>query len=187
MLVGVAFFLFGQDIAVFLYGEQWHTAGAILPFLSVYIISVTVFQNVKHLLYSQSDVGLVVRIRILQSPLLVGGMLLILPKYGIEGAASMLSFLYLIGTGFALAYVKRQISIELGRLLLPPITVGGLVIPLFRFLLLPIQWSDGVQQLPLVSGCLVVVLTYFSGLWFIERKQIRRNIGSLLEVARFKR
>lgn len=184
VLVGALFFLIGQDLTILLYGEQWRAAGEIMPFLSIYVVSVTVFQNVKHFLYSQAKVGVVIKTRVLQSLLLVGGMWLMLPSCGIEGAASVLSFLYLVGVGFMLMYVKRYVSVDLRRLLLIPVLAGAATVGLFGFLFFSVGWGIALREGPLVLGSGILVFFVYTGaLWAMEGKQLWRNIGSLIEAA----
>ena len=180
VLLAIMFFLFGENITVLLYGEKWHTAGNIVPLLFVYVVSLTIFGNVKHLLYSQGRVGEVVKVRAVQSGLLVLGMLVALQRYELVGAALVLDLLYLVGTALAFVYVKSCVNISLRQGLLAPVLAGLVAVVLFRVFQLFGQWIGG--SAPMLVMAVSVALVYLGVLWLLERKRLQRDVRYFLEV-----
>ena len=180
VLVAVLFLLFGEDITVLLYGEKWRAAGEIVPLLSVYVVSITVFENMKSLLYSQAKIGEIVKVRAVQGGLLVLGMLIALPRYELVGAALVIDLLYLVGIALAFVYVKSYMHIGLGPVLLPPVLAGLVAVVLFRVLQPLSQWTGGSASTLVIA--ILAALVYLGVLGLLERKRLRRDVRYLLGV-----
>jgi len=182
VIVAVLFLLFGKEIVVFLYGEKWQAAGEVLRFFSLYTLFVTLFKDLQHFLYSQGEILKAVKMRGFQVIFLAAGMLLI-PYYGIKGAALTMGSVYLTGTVLGYAYVKQYVNVDFKRLLIPAVLTGAV---LSTFLLLirnftPQFKMEGYMVIPAV---IIVTLIYIAILYFIEREQVRQGIRYLLTAIR---
>lgn len=181
MLVAILFFLIGKNTTVWLYGEKWHETGTLVPFLSVYLISMVVFGNLKHFLFSQNHAGVVARIRAVQCALFVVSAPFIIRRFELSGAALVISLLHLLGVGGAFLYVRHYVYIDLKSILLPPILVGVIVVGLYR-LLLPYT-MDQIESiiLLLLNGAGIAVI-YLAGLWLLEGKNLQHDIHYVLKL-----
>ncbi len=180
-LVGIVFLFFGKEIVVFLYGNSWQTSGELMPFLSVYIMSMTIFGNAKHLLYSKAMIGGVVKVRLIQSILLIIGMLIILPNYGLIGAASLISVIYFIGISLLFIYIYRILNLVVRPMILPPILAAGMAVIFYS---LSESWKilPGNSALP-VWSILMITIVYLGSLLIIERNRLRNELEYLLRAS----
>jgi len=188
-LIGVLFFLIGDDFTVFLYGEKWQDAGKIVPFLSGYIVFMIFFDNVKHFLYSMAKIDAVIKVRSIQCVFLIVGLLLILPLYGLAGSALVITFMYLIGTVLALYFVKRFFDGDFGKMILhlfgPPLLAFSLVLIIRTSLFT--NWnamrnaSDSLL-INLLAQVVVAVVIYAGVLLILEGKRLLRDVGNLIQL-----
>jgi len=180
-LIGIVFLFFGDEIVIFLYGNSWQTSGQLMPFLSVYVMSMTIFGNAKHLLYSKALVGGVVKVRCIQSVLLIIGMIFILPKYGLIGASSLISMIYFIGVSLLFIYIYRILNLVVRPMVLPPILAAGMAVIIYY---LSENWKmlPGNSSLP-VWSILMIVIVYLGSLLIIERKRLQNELEYLLRAS----
>jgi O-antigen/teichoic acid export membrane protein len=179
-LVAIMFLLLGKDITVLLYGEQWLKAGELLQVFSFYTFALMVFANIKQMLYSH-DVGQVVVIRLVQSGLLVVGLIGVLKVEGVIGAAWVVNGVYLVGVALAFWYARRYVDIRLKTLFLAPIVASVLIV-------LPFYSVGGIEALGIPNqyarvglGMMIVTGVYVAVLGLMERRRLQDNVGYLVK------
>jgi len=182
-LVAIIFLLLGKDITLLLYGDQWGKAGELLQIFSFYTFALMIFANIKQMLYSH-DVGQVVVIRLVQSGLLVLGLVGVLKVNGVIGAAWVVNGVYLVGMVLAFWYARRYVDIRLKRLFLAPAMASVSIILTFYSV-------GGIRSLGISNrygrvGLAMVIVTALYGvmLGLLERRQLQDNIGYLVKVLR---
>jgi PST family polysaccharide transporter len=175
------FLLFGKDAVISLYGEKWRMTGTLLQLLSPSVLIMTAFDNAKKLLVSQANVGIVVKIRIAQSAVLLVGMPILLDQCGVLGAALAIDVMYLVGLVMAYMYARQKVKLSLGRLWIPPVVSS--IFAAFCFLgfrgwLLQVGKAKGLIGV----GVLPSLVCYIGGLWLLEKQRVRRNLSYLIGV-----
>lgn len=181
-LISVLLLLFGEELTVFLYGEQWRTAGKVVPYLSLYVITIPIFGNIKSLLYSQAKMKDVVKVRIVQAICLVIGMAAFLNIYGLRGAALIITSIYIIGTIFAFIYIKGYVGVDIDKRIFSPLLAGIATIIINLIIVFGIGDPDFSQKL--LFGSVLSSFVYLGFLWILERKRLENDLTFLLSVVR---
>lgn len=167
---------------VLLYGERWRTAGALLQLLSPYVLMTTVLGNMIKFLVAQAKLGRVMKMRVIYGVVLVLGLLILLDKYGIWGAALAVDVAYLIGLGLAYISVGSSMKSAFKRFWAPPILSCLFALSCFyglRIWMLQIRVVENLVNLAIVPS----FACYVGGLWLLEKKQMKRDISYLLNMS----
>jgi len=171
----IVWLLLGEDILALLLGETWRPAGKILRSLFPYVAVVMVAENAKHLLYSSRAIGIVIKIRLAQIALFIGGLFILFPNYGLFGVAVAYDAMWVLALILSLWFAGQFVQFHASAIFIPPIlsgTIVGVIFFLFRYHL----YGNGFSNLLLLFAVGIVLGLYLGLLFIFEPKMMRRSI-----------
>ena len=177
----ILFFLFSNQIIVFLYGERWSHSASVLKILAFYALAMPIFENMKQLLYSQDRIIQAVKARVIQVAILVPGTYWALKKYGILGASYVVDLTTAAGIAIIIFYLKQIINLNVKKLIFTPL-LSGVVTLIICWL-----WTNFVYKpkanLPgiFIIG-LIILSTYFIVLTMLEKDVLWFNLKKVFHI-----
>lgn len=172
--LSLIFFIFPEEVISFLLGKQWINAALPLQWLAMYPVLVSVFENIKALLYGTGKISIIAWIRLLQVLSAIPFVILGFHFYGIAGCAAGFMLSILIGT-FAIYLFSLKYTLESlqQNILIPVLTTLLTSIFIFYLKRHPFEYL-GQAIAPLLM--LMTVLSYSIILFILERKLLTQNI-----------
>jgi O-antigen/teichoic acid export membrane protein len=179
--VGLIFLFLGEQVIVFLYGEQWRPAGPLLQAFALYTLAMPVFENMKALLYSQDKIPGAIFSRLTQLSFLAPGMYLALKSLRVLGAVYVLDIGVLIGIAVIYFWVRRLVHVQMRKLALPPLLAALGTFAVWRFGIAPLhQWQPVFKDM--LAGISIICGLYLIFLLSIEQQGLVGRVRYLLSV-----
>lgn len=177
LLIRAGFFLAGllallaPEMITLLLTEKWTPMVPVFQLMLVYSMLDPLRMTVSNLMVSQGDPLRPIPVRLLQLLLLVLGLLILGPRWGIEGVAMAVNFMVIIAVIVFFWQARRYVDYSLRRLFIIP---GGALVAAFAGGVLAVMFSDdawSVWLTALLKG--VVFVSIFGAILFtFERHDI---------------
>jgi O-antigen/teichoic acid export membrane protein len=178
LLAGVLFLVAPEFIRVFL-GERWLPMLATFQLMLLYTLFDPLKLTIANLFVAMGRPEIVVRTRTGQLVILVAGLLILGPRWGIAGVALAVDAMLFVGIGYLLIQARQHVRFSFARLLAAPL------IGLFISLGITI-WAVRAPWLPdsdFIVGSAKLIL--FSGVYSLTLLLLERHwLGELLRELR---
>ncbi len=111
LFIFIGLFLFGKDIIQRIYGLEYSTAGTIVKYLSLYPLFASLQTFVQEILILQDKTKQIFFFGIIGIAIDIIGNILLIPLFGLQGAAFATTFSYLVWFLISFFYIYRHLNV----------------------------------------------------------------------------
>ncbi len=165
------FIVFGQKIGEMIYGDE--LAGRIIAMLSPLVPIMYIDSVADGILKGLDQQFITFRNSVTDSALRIILVLLIIPRFGINGFIGIMYFSNLLTCGLNLYRVIKvtKAGIDFFTGLIIPVVTAAISVMIARFLVLPLNYAGDFFQMAVF--CIVSLVLYFSAAIFFEFSRIK--------------
>lgn len=172
--------LVAADVLPAVFGRQWVDAIPVFRLLTVGGVLFPLISTMRHFYFSRGQQAKVFRLLLFSLPVMIVGMVLLLPRAGAIGAAVAIDLMLLCALGLLFRWLRVDIGLRVSSLLVPPVVAGTFALLVGTLTRAQIADLSGVHALlSIVTNGLVVALIYYSTMFAVDRNALTQDIQVL--------
>jgi PST family polysaccharide transporter len=170
-IAGILVALWPEDVLRALYGTRWVAAAPTLRILGLYVILFPALESYRSLFTALEDWRVLRRVVVLQGAALLGLLFILLPVFGILGAAAATVAVPIVGLA-VLVVSSRKVLSRHSHGSLAPVLMAAVVSFAFGWLALP-PWPSALLRMT------ILMMFYLFAIIAIERKTLNERLQYL--------
>lgn len=173
------FILFPQEVVMLLFGEKWKASAMPLFWLALYPLLVSVFENLKSLLYGTGFIGRAAKVRIVQLIFSIVILILLTKLMSVQGTSIGYILSVIFGLVLICFFIPKYIIEAMRKNLLVPIFSAILAASLI--FLLKILLHNYLGLYPMIGLVIFSIVLYSMSLFLFERQLLKANLSKIVD------